>query len=55
MVHHCADIAAATQVARNINKGDVVLVKASRSEGLEKLAEAISAEWLESAKEGEEE
>jgi len=58
-VHQCADIEEAIAVAGNINKGDVLLVKASRSEGLEKLAEAISAQWLEKidneARESEEE
>ncbi len=53
-VHQCADIAAAVDIARNINKGDVALVKASRSEGLERLADAISAQWISSMKDGEE-
>jgi UDP-N-acetylmuramoyl-tripeptide--D-alanyl-D-alanine ligase len=46
-VHMCADIAAALGVAANINPGDVALVKASRSEKLEVLADSISAQWLE--------
>jgi len=37
----------AREIARNINRGDVVLVKASRSEKLEELAEAIAAQWSE--------
>jgi len=45
-VHRCADIEEAIAVASNINKGDVLLVKASRSEGLEKLADAISDQWV---------
>jgi UDP-N-acetylmuramoyl-tripeptide--D-alanyl-D-alanine ligase len=44
-IHHCVDKDAALAVAAHINKGDVVLVKASRSEKLEELAEAISAQW----------
>lgn len=54
-VHYCADIAAAVEVAKNLNKGDVVLVKASRSEKLELLAEAISTQWLSGIQEGESE
>jgi len=54
-VHCCADIAAAVEVAKNLNKGDVVLVKASRSEKLELLAEAISTQWLSGIQEGESE
>ena len=52
-VHHCTDIAAAVDVAKNLNKGDVVLVKASRSEKLELLADAISAQWLSGLQEGD--
>ena len=53
-VHLCADKAEALTVASNINPGDVVLVKASRSEKLEELADAISAQWLVKMKESEE-
>ncbi len=52
-VHRCADIATAVDVAKNLNQGDVVLVKASRSEKLEILADAISAQWLSQEQEGE--
>jgi UDP-N-acetylmuramoyl-tripeptide--D-alanyl-D-alanine ligase len=52
-VHRCVDIEAAVAVAKNLNKGDVVLVKASRSEKLEILADAISAQWLSTVQEGE--
>ena len=52
-IHRCADIAEAIEVASNLSKGDVVLVKASRSEKLEILADAISAQWLRSIQEGE--
>ena len=40
-VHFCADISQAEQVATGISAGDVILVKASRSEHLEDLADAI--------------
>ena len=53
-VHLCVDKAEALTVASNINPGDVVLVKASRSEKLEELADAISAQWLVKMKESEE-
>jgi len=52
-IHRCADIEEAIEVANNLSKGDVVLVKASRSEKLEILADAISAQWLRSIQEGE--
>jgi UDP-N-acetylmuramoyl-tripeptide--D-alanyl-D-alanine ligase len=40
-VHICADINEAEKVATGISAGDVILVKASRSEHLEDLADAI--------------
>ena len=46
-VHFCADKEEALGVAKALSPGDVVLVKASRSEKLEELAEAISAQWVE--------
>jgi UDP-N-acetylmuramoyl-tripeptide--D-alanyl-D-alanine ligase len=46
-IHLCASKDEAGAIARNINEGDVVLVKASRSEKLEELAETISAQWSE--------
>jgi len=52
-VHLCADKAEALIVASNINPGDVVLVKASRSEKLEELADAISAQWSVKMKESD--
>jgi UDP-N-acetylmuramoyl-tripeptide--D-alanyl-D-alanine ligase len=45
-VHRCVDKTEALAVALNLNKGDVALVKASRSEKLEELAEAISRQWV---------
>jgi UDP-N-acetylmuramoyl-tripeptide--D-alanyl-D-alanine ligase len=53
-VHLCKDKAEALLVAANINPGDVVLVKASRSEKLEELADSISAQWMERMKESDE-
>ncbi len=53
-VHLCADKAAALKVAAHINPGDVVLVKASRSEKLEELADSLSAQWIEKIHESEE-
>jgi UDP-N-acetylmuramoyl-tripeptide--D-alanyl-D-alanine ligase len=53
-VHLCADKAEALVVAAHINPGDVVLVKASRSEKLEELADSISAQWMTRVKESEE-
>ena len=53
-VHLCIDKAAALAVAANINPGDVALVKASRSEKLEELAESIMQMWLTKMRESEE-
>jgi UDP-N-acetylmuramoyl-tripeptide--D-alanyl-D-alanine ligase len=47
MVHLCDDKEQALVIAQSMNPGDVVLVKASRSEKLEELAEAIAAQWSE--------
>jgi len=44
---HCDGKDSAREIARNINQGDVVLVKASRSEKLEELAEFIAEQWNE--------
>jgi UDP-N-acetylmuramoyl-tripeptide--D-alanyl-D-alanine ligase len=52
-VHLCRDISEAVEVAKHLNKGDVVLVKASRSERLELLADAISTQWLSGVQEGD--
>jgi UDP-N-acetylmuramoyl-tripeptide--D-alanyl-D-alanine ligase len=40
-VHLCADVSEAELIATRISAGDVILVKASRSEHLEELADAI--------------
>jgi UDP-N-acetylmuramoyl-tripeptide--D-alanyl-D-alanine ligase len=44
-VHQCADKFTAAELVSAMNEGDVVLVKASRSEKLEELAELISDKW----------
>lgn len=46
MVHHCADKEEALKLAEYFSAGDVVLVKASRSEGFETLAEKLENIWL---------
>lgn len=46
-LHPCESKAEALEVARNINRGDVVLCKASRSDALEELAESIEKKWQE--------
>jgi len=48
-VFHCDGKDSAREIAGNINQGDVVLVKASRSEKLEELAEFIAEQWSEGA------
>jgi UDP-N-acetylmuramoyl-tripeptide--D-alanyl-D-alanine ligase len=44
-IHRCDDKESALTVAHFINRGDVVLCKASRSDRLEELAEGIEAMW----------
>lgn len=46
-IHLCESKDEASAIARNLNQGDVVLVKASRSEKLEELAQMISVQWSE--------
>ena len=46
-LHICANQEEAIEIARHINRGDVVLFKASRSDGMEKLAEAVENLWRE--------
>lgn len=46
VLHQCASRDAALVVARYINRGDVVLCKASRSDQLELLAEDIKNLWI---------
>lgn len=44
-IHICDDKAQALVIAENLSEGDVLLIKASRSEKLEELAESISQQW----------
>jgi UDP-N-acetylmuramoyl-tripeptide--D-alanyl-D-alanine ligase len=44
-IHLCNDKAEALTIAENLNQGDVLLIKASRSEKLEELADAIAQQW----------
>ncbi len=48
-IHYCTSRIEALEVARYINRGDVALCKASRSEKLELLAESIEEMWNEKA------
>jgi UDP-N-acetylmuramoyl-tripeptide--D-alanyl-D-alanine ligase len=45
-LHSCADIEEALTFIQYLNRGDVVLCKASRSDGLEVVAEKIESAWL---------
>jgi UDP-N-acetylmuramoyl-tripeptide--D-alanyl-D-alanine ligase len=45
VLHECADRAEALAIAAHINRGDVVLCKASRSDRLELLAQELEAMW----------
>jgi UDP-N-acetylmuramyl pentapeptide synthase len=45
-VHHVENIEEAALLMEHFSAGDVVLVKASRSEGLENLALKIESNWL---------
>lgn len=44
-IHICENKAQALAIAENLHHGDVLLIKASRSEKLEELADAISEQW----------
>jgi UDP-N-acetylmuramoyl-tripeptide--D-alanyl-D-alanine ligase len=45
-VHHCRNREEALKFAEHLNRGDVLLCKASRSDGLEVLAENIETQWI---------
>lgn len=45
-IHSCLDRSEALKFAEHLNRGDVVLCKASRSDGLEVLAENIEKMWI---------
>jgi UDP-N-acetylmuramoyl-tripeptide--D-alanyl-D-alanine ligase len=52
-IHPCADIEEALSFIQYLNRGDVVLCKASRSDGLEVVAQEIENAWLAKLKEEE--
>ena len=45
--HYCADLSAVLQLSSNFSAGDVLLLKASRAERFENIAEAIKLKWME--------
>ena len=45
--HNCKDLDAVLQLSNNFSAGDVLLLKASRSEKFENIAEALKAKWME--------
>ncbi len=45
VIHACADKSEALKLAEHINRGDVALFKASRSDKLEELADAVEELW----------
>ncbi len=45
--HNCKDLDAILQLSSNFSAGDVLLLKASRSEKFENIAEAFKAKWME--------
>ena len=44
-LHHCSNIEGVLQLVENVSVGDVFLLKASRSEKFEELADALKAKW----------
>ena len=44
-IHYCADKGEAAEIFSHIHRGDVLLFKASRSEGLEELAKSFEIFW----------
>ena len=52
-IHQCADIEEALSFIQYLNRGDVVLCKASRSDGLEVVAQEIESAWLAKLREEE--
>ncbi len=44
-VHYCANIESAAELFQHFQSGDVILIKASRAEQLERLAESIKVYW----------
>jgi len=46
LLHHCKNTEAVLELVNNFSAGDVVLLKASRSEKFEDLATAIKSKWI---------
>lgn len=45
--HKCKDLAAVLELSNNFSAGDVLLLKASRSEKFEEISQALKAKWME--------
>jgi UDP-N-acetylmuramoyl-tripeptide--D-alanyl-D-alanine ligase len=45
--HNCVDLTAVLELSNNFSAGDVLLLKASRSEKFEDIAQALKAKWME--------
>lgn len=45
--HKCDDLSAVLELSNNFSAGDVLLLKASRSEKFEEIAQALRAKWME--------
>jgi UDP-N-acetylmuramoyl-tripeptide--D-alanyl-D-alanine ligase len=45
LFHNCSDADAVLELVDNFSVGDVVLLKASRSEKFEDLAQAVNLRW----------
>ncbi|MEN9351251.1 MAG: hypothetical protein RL455_192 [Actinomycetota bacterium] len=45
--HKCNDLTAVLELSNNFSAGDVLLLKASRSEKFEDIAQALKAKWME--------
>ena len=45
--HKCLDLSAVLELSNNFSAGDVLLLKASRSEKFEDIAQALKAKWME--------
>ena len=45
--HKCNDLSAVLELSNNFSAGDVLLLKASRSEKFEDIAQALKAKWME--------
>jgi UDP-N-acetylmuramoyl-tripeptide--D-alanyl-D-alanine ligase len=45
--HYCPDLPAVLELSNNFSAGDVLLLKASRSEKFEEIAQALTEKWME--------